>query len=81
MRNRSTIEFIKEEEQKILGWSAKRELAKLNYHIHTVAIKQNLIPKELSAIQASIVYANEADVLNIALLVSQQNSGAIQILI
>lgn len=50
-----------------MGWSAKRELAKLNYHIHTDAIKQNLIPKELSASQTSIVYANEADVLNIAM--------------
>jgi len=58
---------LKEEEQKLLGWSAKRELAKLNYHIHTDAIKQNLIPKELSPAQTSIVYANEADVLNIAM--------------
>lgn len=58
---------LKEEEQKQIGWSAKRELAKLNYHIHTDAIKQNLIPNELSDLQISIVYANEADVLNIAL--------------
>ncbi len=58
---------LKEEEQKLLGWSAKRELAKLNYHIHTDAIKQNLIPKELSPAQTSIVYANEVDVLNIAM--------------
>ena len=58
---------LKEEEQKQLGWTAKRELAKLNYHIHTDAIKKNLIPKELSAVQVSIVYANEADVLNVAL--------------
>jgi hypothetical protein len=58
---------LKEAEQKQLGWSAKRELAKLNYHIHTDAIKQNLIPQELSAAQTSIVYANEADVLNIAM--------------
>jgi hypothetical protein len=58
---------LKEEEQKQLGWSAKRELAKLNYHIHTDAIKQNLIPQELSSAQTSIVYANEADVLNIAM--------------
>jgi hypothetical protein len=58
---------LKEEEQKLLGWSAKRELAKLNYHIHTDAIKQNLIPNELSPAQTSIVYANEADVLNIAM--------------
>lgn len=58
---------LKEEEQKSLGWSAKRELAKLNYHIHTDAIKHNLIPKELSASQISIIYANEADVLNVAM--------------
>lgn len=58
---------LKEEEQKQLGWSAKRELAKLNYHIHTDAIKQNLIPQELSAAQISIIYASEADVLNVAM--------------
>ncbi len=58
---------LKEEEQKQLGWSAKRELAKINYHIHTDAIKANLIPEELTAKQTSIVYASEADVLNVAL--------------
>ncbi|WP_333657137.1 KilA-N domain-containing protein [Tissierella praeacuta] len=58
---------LKEEEQKQLGWSAKRELAKINYHIHTDAIKQNLIPEELTKQQISLVYANEADVLNVAL--------------
>jgi len=58
---------LKEEEQKALGWSAKRELSKINYHIHTDAIKQNLIPIELTPQQTSIIYANEADVLNIAL--------------
>jgi hypothetical protein len=58
---------LKEEEQKLLGWSAKRELARINYHIHTDAIRQNLIPAELTAQQTSIIYANEADVLNMAL--------------
>jgi hypothetical protein len=58
---------LKGEEQKLLGWSAKRELAKINYSIHTDAIKQNLIPKELTKAQTSIIYANEADVLNVAL--------------
>lgn len=58
---------LKEEEQKQLGWTARRELTKLNYHIHTDAIKQNLIPKEISSNQTSVVYANEADVLNVAL--------------
>ena len=58
---------LKEEEQKQLGWSAKRELTKINYHIHTDAIKQNLLPQELTPQQIAIVYANEADVLNMAL--------------
>jgi hypothetical protein len=58
---------LKDAEQKLLGWSAKRELAKINYHIHTNAIKQNLVPKELTSRQSSIIYADEADVLNIAL--------------
>lgn len=53
--------------QKQLGWSAKRELAKINYRIHTDAIKNNLIPEELTSKQISIVYADEADVLNVAL--------------
>jgi len=58
---------LKEAEQKLMSWSARRELAKINYHIHTDAIKHNLIPKELTPRQASIIYADEADVLNIAL--------------
>ena len=58
---------LKEEEQKQIGWSAKRELAKINYHIHTDAIKNNLVPMELTQKQTSIIYANEADVLNVAL--------------
>jgi hypothetical protein len=55
------------EEQALLGWSAKRELAKINYRIHTDAIKVNLIPPELTPQQTSIIYASEADVLNMAL--------------
>jgi hypothetical protein len=58
---------LKDAEQRQIGWSAKRELAKINYHIHTDAIKQNLVPKELTVRQASFVYADEADVLNVAL--------------
>ena len=58
---------LKEEEQKLIGWSAKRELAKINYHIHTDAVKQNLIPASLLPQQTAIIYANEADVLNVAL--------------
>lgn len=58
---------LKTEEQKQLGWTAKRELSKINYRIHTDAIKQNLVPPELTPYQVSLVYANEADVLNMAL--------------
>lgn len=58
---------LKTEEQRLLGWSAKRELSKINYRIHTDAIQQNLIPAEVTAAQASIIYANEADVLNVAM--------------
>jgi len=58
---------LKEEEQKHLGWTAKRELSKINYHIHTHAVSKNLIPRRLSSNQTSTIYANEADVLNIAL--------------
>ena len=58
---------LKEAEQKLVGWTAKRELARINYHIHTNAVMQNLVPKELSPKQASIIYADEADVLNVAL--------------
>ena len=58
---------LKEKEHQQLGWSAKRELAKVNYLIHTDAIKEHLIPKSISKKQASIIYASEADVLNVAL--------------
>ena len=58
---------LKEEEQRLLGWSAKREPSKINYRIHTDAIKRNIIPEEVTPQQASIIYANEADVLNVAM--------------
>lgn len=58
---------LKAEEQAQLGWSAKRELSKINYRIHTDAIRQNLIPSEVTQAQANIIYANEADVLNVAM--------------
>lgn len=58
---------LKVDEQKQIGWTAKRELSKINYHIHTDAIKQNLIPHELKPEQILFVYANEADVLNVSL--------------
>ena len=50
-----------------LEWNLQRTLAKVNYHIHTDAIKENLIPKEITKQQASFVYANEADLINVAL--------------
>lgn len=58
---------LKSEEQALIGWTAKRELSKINYRIHTDAIKQNLIPAEVTAKQASIIYADEADMLNVAM--------------
>ncbi len=58
---------LKDDEQKQIGWSAKRELSKINYRIHTDAIKHNLIPVEVTQVQASIIYAEEADVLNVAM--------------
>jgi len=56
-----------ENERLRLGWDIKREFAKINYRIHTDAIKENLIPKEITKEQANQIYANEADVLNVAL--------------
>ena len=61
------FERLKKEEQKQLGWNAKRELSKINYKIHTSAIKHNLIPTKLTKEQINYVYAEEADVLNMAL--------------
>ena len=58
---------LKDEEQKLIGWTAKRELSKINYRIHTDAIKENLIPVEVTREQAAMKYADEADVLNIAM--------------
>ncbi|MDP2685347.1 MAG: KilA-N domain-containing protein, partial [bacterium] len=57
-----------EESEKLrLGWDVKRELAKINYKIHTDAVKQHLIPPLISKQEEATVYANEADVLNVAL--------------
>ncbi|MFU2362411.1 MAG: KilA-N domain-containing protein, partial [Clostridiales bacterium] len=61
------FERLKAEEQKQIGWNAKRELSKINYRIHTDAIKNNLLPKELTKNQINFVYAEEAEVLNMAL--------------
>lgn len=58
---------LKEQEQARLGWTAKRELTKINYRIHTDAVQRNLVPQELSPQQASRIYADEADVLNVAM--------------
>ena len=61
------FERLKAIEQEKLGWNAKRELAKINYRIHTNAIKNNLIPKELTKEEINNIYASEADVINMAL--------------
>jgi hypothetical protein len=58
---------LKEQEYASLGWSAKRELSRINYHIHTDAIRLNLIPEEVTPKQAGIIYADEADILNVAM--------------
>ena len=58
---------LKEKEHEQLGWDVKRQLTKINYRIHTDAIKENLIPVELTKQQISAVYASEADLLNMAL--------------
>ena len=56
-----------ENERKHLDWDVKRTLTKMNYSIHTDAIKIHLIPEKISSQQSSLVYANEADILNMAL--------------
>jgi len=58
---------LKEQEFAQLGWDIRRNLAKVNYQIHTDAIKENLIPDTLTKQQINTVYATEADLLNIAL--------------
>lgn len=60
---------LKNDESEIqkIEWNLQRTLTKVNYHIHTDAIKDNLIPSEITKQQASLVYANEADLLNVAL--------------
>ncbi|HSA34191.1 MAG TPA: KilA-N domain-containing protein [bacterium] len=58
---------LKEAEYKQLGWDIRRNLTKINYRIHTDAIKENLIPAEITKEEADLVYATEADVLNMAL--------------
>ncbi|MCF6150458.1 MAG: KilA-N domain-containing protein [Candidatus Kuenenia sp.] len=58
---------LKDEERKQLGWDIRRNLAKINYRIHTDAIRENLIPSKLSKQQINNIYASEADVLNMAL--------------
>ncbi len=58
---------LKEDEYKQLGWDIKRNLAKINYRIHTDAIKENLIPLQVTKSQINNIYASEADILNVAL--------------
>ena len=58
---------LKDQERKQLGWDIRRNLAKINYRVHTDAIKQNLVPAALTKSQINRIYASEADVLNMAL--------------
>ena len=63
------IQRLKEDENNRLHleWNLQRTISKINYHIHTDAIKENLIPQEITKQQTNFVYANEADLLNVAL--------------
>src|SRR3989338_11007789 len=56
-----------ESERKALGWDIKRNLAKMNYKIHTNAIKMHLVPEKISRSEENLIYATEADILNLAL--------------
>jgi len=56
-----------ESQREQIGWDLKRSIAKINYKIHTDAIKESLIPNQLTTNQISFIYANEADILNVAL--------------
>ena len=67
---------LKEQEHATLGWDIKRNLAKINYRIHTDAIQAHLIPPALSKAETGLVYANEADVLNMWPLGRRPNNGA-----
>ena len=58
---------LKETEREQLGWDIRRNLTKINYRIHTDAIKRQLIPPKLMAQQINLIYASEADLLNMAL--------------
>jgi len=58
---------LKDEERKQLGWDIRRNLTKINYRVHTDAIQENLIPPELTPHQMNLIYASEADILNMAL--------------
>jgi len=58
---------LKNDERRTLGWDIRRNLAKTNYRIHTDAVKLNLIPPELTKLESNLIYASEADVLNMAL--------------
>lgn len=58
---------LKDTELEQLGWDIKRNLTKINYRIHTDAIKESLIPKKLTQVQTSFIYSTEADILNVSL--------------
>jgi len=64
---------LKAEERKQLGWDIRRNLAKINYKIHTDAINENLVPQELTKDQVNLIYSSEADVLNMSLFDNTAN--------
>jgi len=71
------FERLKKQEQHQLEWNAKRELSKINYKIHTSSISHNLIPNKLNKNQINKIYADEADVLNMALFGMTAKEGSI----
>lgn len=60
-------QLLKEQEAQTLEWNVKRVLSKVNYRIHTDAIKQNIVPNKVGKLRENVIYANEADILNTAL--------------
>jgi hypothetical protein len=70
------LQRLKDDERKTLGWDIKRNLAKINYRIHTDAIRTHLIPPELTRAQTARIYASEADVPNLSLFGTDRRSMA-----
>lgn len=67
-----------EAERKAIGWDEKRALSKINYHIHTDAVQKYLITEDLSSAEKGYTFADEADMLNVALFGKNTNAGIIE---